>query len=87
MNDQWKKNLTCAERCTICSEKLDKRDQRILSVYSHQPICMTCKKEEEKQTDYADMSKSMISECIRTTGKPYGDPEGYCFHHFCPYKC
>ena len=87
MNDQWKKNLTCAERCTICNEKLNKRDQRILSVYSHQPICMNCKKEEEKKTDYADISKSMISECIRTTGKPYGDPEGYCFHHFCPYKC
>jgi hypothetical protein len=87
MNEHWKKDLTCAERCTVCNKKLDKRDQRILSVYSHQPICMTCKNEEERQTDYADMSKNMISECIRTTGKPYGDPEGYCFHHFCPYKC
>jgi hypothetical protein len=29
----------------------------------------------------------MIAECISNTGKPYGDPQGYCFHHFTPYKC
>jgi hypothetical protein len=29
----------------------------------------------------------MISTCIKETGKPYGDPQGYCFYHFCPYKC
>lgn len=48
---------------------------------------MSCKQSEEKMPDYTDVSKGMISDCIRTTVKPYGDPEGYCFHHFCPYKC
>jgi hypothetical protein len=28
-----------------------------------------------------------MAECISETGKPYGDPASYCFHHFCPYKC
>jgi hypothetical protein len=29
----------------------------------------------------------MMAECITETGKPYGDPASYCFHHFCPFKC
>jgi len=56
-------------------------------VYTHEPICMNCKREEEKNADYSDQSKAMMSQCLKDTGKPYGDPEGYCFHHFCPYKC
>ena len=87
MSDQWEKALSCAEKCTICEGKLEKRDQRILSVFTHAPICMTCKQAEEKRPDYADVSKGMIGQCIEDTGRPYGDPGGYCFHHFCPYKC
>ena len=48
---------------------------------------MDCKRKEEKQPDYEDASKGMIAECLKETGRPYGNPEGYCFHHFCPYKC
>ncbi len=87
MIDQWEKDLTCAGTCTQCSAGLDAKDQRILSVYTHQPICMDCKRKEEKQPDYEDASKGMIAECLKETGRPYGNPEGYCFHHFCPYKC
>ena len=87
MADQWETELSCAERCSTCEGKLDASSQRILSVYSHQPICMSCKQEEELREDYSDAAKNMISECIQNTGKPYGDPGGYCFHHFCPYKC
>jgi hypothetical protein len=29
----------------------------------------------------------MMAECIDETGRPYGDPASYCFHHFCPFKC
>lgn len=87
MTEMWKKNLSCADKCASCNESMDKRDLRILSVYSHLPICGECKSKEEKRPDYANMSREMLSECIRTTGKPYGDPEGYCFHHFCPFKC
>lgn len=87
MTDEWQKELSCAEICASCNDNMDKRALRILSVYSHQPICSDCKVEEEKRPDYENMSRQMILECVRTTGKPYGDPEGYCFHHFCPYKC
>jgi len=87
MVDQWEKDLSCAERCAECDGKLDQRDQRVLSVYTHQPICMPCKKQEETRPDYSDVSKNVIADCIESTGKPYGDPGGYCFHHFCPYKC
>jgi hypothetical protein len=87
MSDQWEKELSCAEKCTNCEAELEKRDQRILSVYTHAPICMNCKQAEEKRPDYADVSKGMIGQCIEDTGRPYGDPGGYCFHHFCPYKC
>jgi len=87
MSDQWEKNLACATNCQSCGNELGAKDQRILSVYTHEPICMSCKQEEEKKADYADQSKSMMSQCIKETGKPYGDPAGYCFHHFCPYKC
>jgi len=87
MSDQWEKNLACATSCYTCGGQLSDKDQRILSVYTHEPICMNCKQEEETKADYADQSKAMMSQCIKDTGKPYGDPEGYCFHHFCPYKC
>jgi hypothetical protein len=71
----------------ILNWKLEKDDQRILSVFTHQPICLQCKEKEEAQPDYSDVSKNMLAACIDNTGKPYGDPGGYCFHHFCPYKC
>ena len=87
MMDQWEKNLACADRCGVCGGTLLPKDRRVLSIYTHRPICLACKRKEERRLEYADMSKAMIAECIETTGKPYGDPGGYCFHHFCPYKC
>ena len=87
MADKWEKDLSCAERCDVCDARLEQSDQRILSVYTHKPICMQCKEKEELQPDYSDVSKGMIAECIRDTGKPYGDPGGYCFHHFYPFTC
>jgi hypothetical protein len=87
MSDQWEKELSCAENCSKCKAELGQKDRRILSVYTHAPICMNCKREEERRPDYEDVSKSMIVHCIEDTGRPYGDPGGYCFHHFCPDKC
>jgi hypothetical protein len=29
----------------------------------------------------------MMAECTEQTGRPYGDPASYCFHHFIPFKC
>ena len=87
MSDQWEKDLACAEICSRCNSKIDHNEQRILSVYTHTPICMQCKQEEEKNPDYADTSKQMISQCLEETSRPYGNPGGYCFHHFCPFKC
>jgi hypothetical protein len=85
--DEWEKELSCALSCGTCQKEMASREQRILSVYTHQPICMDCKREEEKRSDYADASKGMIARCIRETGRISGSPESYCFHHFCPFKC
>jgi len=87
MEQNWEKRLACANECRRCSTQLEEKAQRILSVYDHQPICMECKKEEEKREDYEDTSRQMISGCIEETNKPYGDPASFCFHHFCPFKC
>ena len=87
MEDNWEKQLACADVCANCQAPLETKDKRILSVYNHQPICMSCKQKEEARPDFEDASKSMIAECIEKTDKPYGDPASYCFHHFCPFKC
>ena len=87
MEENWEKELSCASQCNRCGGQIENKTQRILSVYNHQPICMACKIEEEKRPDYEDTSRLMIAECMEATGKPYGDPASYCFHHFCPFKC
>ena len=87
MEENWQKQLACADSCRRCGKSLAKKDRRLLSVYDHEPICMDCKNEEEKRPDYEDMSRQMIGTCMATTSKPYGDPASYCFHHFCPFKC
>lgn len=87
MQENWEKELSCANLCRRCQNPLETKDRRILSVYDHEPICMECKLEEERRPDYADVSKQMIASCIQETNKPYGNPASYCFHHFCPFKC
>ena len=87
MDQNWEKARSCASECKRCGGLIEDKAQRILSVYDHQPICMGCKNEEEKQPDYDDTSKQMIAKCMEETNKPYGDPASYCFHHFCPFKC
>jgi hypothetical protein len=87
MQTHWEKQLSCAGRCARCDHPLDRTDQRILSVWDHQPICLACKQAEEARPDYPDQSKQMIADCIAATGKPYGDTAGYCFHHFLPFRC
>jgi hypothetical protein len=87
MPDNWEKNLQCAIACPRCSKTLNKEDQRILSVYDHQAICLPCKKEEEKRPDYADVSKNTIGSCMAESENLYSDPGGYCYYHFYPFKC
>ena len=87
MKENWEQELSCANICLHCNRTLEDKDQRIMSVYDHVPICLDCKKVEEQRPDYSDVSKEMIAACIVDTGKPYGDPASYCFHHFCPFKC
>ena len=52
MTDSWKDKLSCATECHRCNQKLGPQDPRILSVFDHEPICMPCKRKEEKQPDY-----------------------------------
>ena len=87
MKDNWQDRISCAIQCHRCNKGLGPEDQRMLSVYDHQTICMDCKEEEEQRPDYAASSKNMIGQCMAETELLYGDPEGYCFHHFYPYKC
>ena len=87
MDENWEKQLACAVGCQRCGKPLKEKDQRLLSVYDHEPICMSCKAAEEQQPDYEDVSRMMIAECMAKTNKPYGDPASYCFHHFCPFRC
>lgn len=83
----WEKELACAVECSRCNRSLAPQDQRILSVYDHQPICMACKQVEEKQADYDEVSKKMIGQCLIDTEMAYSDPGGYCYHHFYPFTC
>jgi len=87
MKDQWEHQLACADACQRCDSTLSGNDQRILSVFDHQPICLVCKQAEENRPDYAEASKNMIGTCMMETEVMYGDPGGYCFHHFYPFTC
>jgi hypothetical protein len=87
MADQWEENMACAITCSRCNAGLGPGDPRILSVYDHQPICIPCKKVEEKKPDYPEVSRYTIGQCMDMTELQYGDPKGYCFYHFYPYTC
>ena len=87
MKDNWRERISCATACTRCDKKMGGEDQRVLSVYDHQAICMDCKREEEQRPDYPASSKNTIGQCMAESELLYGDPEGYCYHHFYPYKC
>jgi len=84
MKEEWEEKILCATQCSRCREGLN---QRILSVYDHQVICMGCKKREEERPDYDEASKDMIRQCLVDTERQYGDPGGFCYHHFYPYRC
>lgn len=85
---EWEKKLVCATKCSRCKKSLNPEDQRILSVYDHEPICMTCKRKEEQQPDYKATSIAMVRECLVDVElMPTGDPGEYCFHHFYSYIC
>ena len=85
--DKWEEKLTCALACHRCNASLGPQDRRILSVYDHEPLCLACKKQEEQQPDYESVSREMIGTCMAETEVMYGDPGGYCFHHFYPFTC
>lgn len=72
MKDDWTEMLSCATHCHRSDQKLDPKDPRILSVYDHQAICMTCKKDEEKKPDYEEVSRQTIGECMIDTEIQWG---------------
>jgi hypothetical protein len=87
MKENWEEKLSCARTCSRCDKDLQQGDERILSVYDHQPICSACKKREEQNPDYPETSKRMIGQCMANVELTMMDPAGYCYHHFYPYKC
>lgn len=87
MADEWREKLYCALKCQRCGADMEPSDKRILSVYDHEPICLKCKDEEEKREDYEKKAQHMIGQCLVDTELNYGDPGGYCYFHFYPFKC
>jgi len=87
MRRNRQEKLSCAGMCSRCDKGLLQGDERILSVYDHQPLCKTCKDREEENPDYAEVSKRMIEQCMINVELTMMDPTGYCYHHFYPYKC
>ena len=85
--DQWEEKLACAVACHRCNAGLKSNQQRILSVYDHEPICLACKKKEEQRADYETISRQTIGTCMAETEVLYSDPGGYCLHHFYPFTC
>lgn len=83
----WKEKIMCALECQRCHKRLEPSDERILSCYDHEAICMECKKREELQSDYAEKSKNMIEQCSIDIELKQSDPGSYCYSHFYPYKC
>lgn len=87
MKNNWEEDLSCAVACSACQKTIGPKDLRILSSYTHHPICMDCKKLEEQKQDYAEVSQGMIGQCMAETEILYGDKGSYCYHHFYPFKC
>ena len=87
MKDTWEEAISCAIVCERCDGNMTPEDKRILSVYDHKAICMSCKKEEEARPDYEETSRNMVGTCMADTEQHWGDPGGYCFYHFYPYTC
>lgn len=85
--ETWEKDLACSTACTRCGRDFGPREERILSVFDDGVICTACKREEEKRPDHAEASRQMVARCIGATGRPWGDPAGFCFHHFVPFRC
>lgn len=85
---EWEEKLACALECSRCRKSLSPKDQRILSVYDHEAICMDCKRKEEQQPDYKETSIAMVRQCLVDVElMPAGNPGAYCFHHFYPHTC
>jgi hypothetical protein len=87
MKEPWEEKLSCAVECPRCKKKLGPQEQRILSVYDDEPICLDCKKKEEGRSDYGEASRKMIGQCMADVEQQWGDPAGFCYHHFYPYQC
>jgi hypothetical protein len=85
--DSWEEKVSCAVQCQKCGKGLASGDPRVLSVYDHEAICMSCKEAEERRPDYAQVSRQVIGQCMADIELTMTDPEGYCFHHFYPYRC
>lgn len=83
----WQEELSCASRCFRCDRKVGPDDPRILSVYDHKAICMGCKEQEIARPDYQEVSMQVAAYCLIHAEAGEADRQGYCYHHFYPYRC
>lgn len=87
MGKPWLEELICAIECHRCHAPLKAPDLRILSVYDHKAICLPCKRAEESLPDFPSVSMEVAEQCLIHAESGEGDPKGYCYHHFYPYRC
>ncbi len=87
MAEEWKRKIACADSCSRCEKALVPGDERILSVYDHEAICMECKEKEMNASNYKGFSKKLIGNCMLESELSMVEPGDYCYHHFYPYKC
>jgi hypothetical protein len=85
MEVKWGEKLKKATECGRCKRALGSGEQRILSVYDDEVLCSECKKAEEHRSNYEEVSRKMVGQCLADVELFQGDPGGYCFHHFYPY--
>jgi hypothetical protein len=84
MKDDRKQKIMCALECFRCHRSLSPGDERILSCYDHEAICMDCKRREETRPDYKEISNKILAQCSTEVELTQSDPGSYCHSHFYP---
>ena len=71
--------MACAIQCSRCEKKIGPGDERILSVYDHEPICWRLQAAGKDRPDYKETSEAMIGQCMADSELHYGEPARFAF--------
>ena len=79
MKDKWEENLSCAIRCAKCGKDLGSKDERVLSVYDHEVICMHVRKNKRHGTITRRSRKKSSVNVWPSKSRPWWTPEDTAF--------